>query len=188
MPKNPISRLRNKNVVVPQGQIPTGIFKSAFLTAIKYNRVEKAIVAYNSAVEAVADTSRAKTAVYEALLEEERALNMLENSNRIHEMDARQWNDDYEDSIADAEINRMERELRLKKAREKYNKEMGIDSPAEDRPISQDEEELLEAVKTKMSPDRHRKVVEVWIKEEGLSESKAEMARAVCEELLKDMA
>ena len=74
---------------LPEVQLPpSGVIRSAFLTAIRYRSTAAAVAAYTSAVHQSAGAVRALADLDRAVLEKDRVTRLLEDAETIHEKDA----------------------------------------------------------------------------------------------------
>lgn len=67
---------------------PDDVMKSAFLTAIKYRTVKSALRAYDSCVQELVSIKESQASFNRAQLEESRTIMMLEDADKIHQMDS----------------------------------------------------------------------------------------------------
>jgi len=166
---------------------PDNVLKSAFLTAIKYRTVAKAIEAYNFAILELASTQRAISELNDAFLEGQRVVRKLENAEKIFKADAAarearliREEHNLEQVKHEAKLAELQRKVELAHAQKQHDALTGEEV---NTTLTQEEEEFVEHVKAKIRPARYKQIVEDLIKEQGLNEEQQKIAKELAEKL-----
>lgn len=154
--------------------------------AIRFRTIRSAVAAYNSVVTEQGNTELAYARLDQARLEAERAAEELADPSKIHDTD--RMRRDINRLRAEQELRQLQHEARLADMERKSEMQHArvASKPEEKRPdLSQDEQELAEALLAKLKPDRYRALLEKTIKEQNLSTADEERAYQVMEELIR---
>ena len=166
---------------------PENVLKSAFLTAIKYRTVSKALTAYDSCISELTNIKDSQSRFNEAALNELRTIEKLNDASGVHEADQALR----DESLLDAKERLVQRKHvayldEKKREVEKHNVDiehgilMGASGTDE---LTEEEQELEEHLKAKLRPARYKSVADKIRQDTNLTEEQSKMLDDLVEEL-----